>query len=1331
MDVKRHLALFFGTLALLIPAQAQPTLRFEHLSTPEGLSHPGVGCLVQDREGFLWFGTRDGLNRYDGYRFKRYKHDLYDPTNTLPHNWILDVLEARDGTLWVSTAGGLCRLDKRTGRVTSYRVETEPGSEWDAGNQLFEDQRGAIWMGSSRGLVRYDPRRRRLARFPTPGRFGSVQCLRQDARGRFWAGTERGLCRFDPANGRFEAFPMPYAGPRWPNVVAMSLDARQTLWVGTEGEGLFAIDTRPERPGAERYLTKTPIGAVIQYKGICTDGDSLLWLGTNQGLQRVNRLTREVITYRADPTQPHALSGDCVQPVLKDRSGMLWVGTCQQGINKLNLSPAKFEVHQLVPTQRGALTAANSLQTLLIDHRGNTWLGVTNRGLFRLDARTRRVTRVPLRAGRAEADTVLCLHQDRARRLWAGTNHALVQIDPDGSTVGRTYPTEVPVNYLAEDPTGRLWIAGDGGIGKFDESRADFTYHKYGETAPAWLRAYYVSDLEISRTGELWIGHGNGGITRFDPQTGRVVRHQPPPVRPPAGELNDISVRTIFKDARGIMWVGTNQGGLNRYDPRTNTFRYVTTHQGLPSNYVASIADDANGCLWLGTDNGLCQYNPATGACRTYGLSDYLPSSTFQDGCVWQADRILFGTDNGTVLIYPDRVHGNRYVPPVHITEMKVMQEPVPVPDNLLELPHDRNFLSFEFTALNYEASEKNQYAYQLVGVNDGWVFNGTNRTATFTQLDPGVYVFRVKASNNDGLWNEQGAAIRFVIHPPWWRTWWAVGLYTLLGFGAVWALVRYQAARSRARQEMLLQQREAEQLRAVDELKTRLFSNLTHEFRTPLTLILSPTENLLQNPETAHPVVRSKLMLIRHNARQLLALINQLLDLAKLEAGRMSVLTRQGNLGQFLGQVVEQFQPLAESRGITLAFVNDSVSEAVLFDPEKWQKILSNLLSNSLKFTPESGYVAISLHELTDTPELAQFRLKVTDSGIGISSEKIDRIFDRFYQADASTTRVFAGTGIGLALVKELTELLGGHIAVESTEGQGTTFTVTVPVWLARASEETPDADLPPTPEWGAAPAPQVLPLEGPGEAPLVLIVEDSTELRGYLAQELASGYRILTAENGQAGWELARRELPDVVISDVTMPLMDGYALTRHLKTDPLTAHVAVMLLTARAAQERVIDGLSVGADDYLTKPFDVRELRLRLENLLTWREKLRLYHQQLVRQPDVPVALSSPDPFLEKLLPLLEKNLADSGYGTEALASDLSMSRRTLHRKMTALLGLGPSEYIRQYRLKRGAQLLREGNTVAEVAFRVGYESQTHFSAVFKEFYQIPPSEYARRA
>jgi len=1319
-------------LWLLLPWEAtlaQAALRFERLGTAEGLSNPGVSCMVQDREGFLWFGTRNGLNRYDGYTFKVFRHDLYDPAHTLPHNWVLDVLEVRDGALWVSTAGGLCRMDKRTGRVTSYRVDPRPGNEWDAGNQLLEDRAGSIWMGSSRGLVRFDPPTRRLRLYPSPARYGSVQCLREDRHGRFWAGTERGLCQFDPVTGRFSAFPVPYALPCPPNIVALHLDARQTLWVGTEGAGLFSIDARLPEPTAVRFHAKSALNAVVQYKGICTDGDSLLWLGTSQGLQRVNRLTRDVTTCRADPSVPDALSGDCVLQVLKDRGGMLWIGTCQQGINRLNLAPPKFGTLQLRPTRHGAVAADNSLQALLEDRAGTTWLGVTNRGLYRVDPRTRSPQRVRLNPAAATAtDTVMSLLEDRSGRLWAGTPHALVHLDPTTSAVRRRYPTEVPVNYLDEDPAGRLWLAGDGGVGQLDEQTGRFRYYRYRPTGWSWLGAFYVSGLEITRDGELWIGHGNGGITRLDPRAGRVVRHRPDYRNPLSGNLNDASVRTLYEDTHGTLWVGTNQGGLNRYDPRTNSFRYVTTHLGLPSNYVASITEDAAGRLWLGTDNGLCRYDPVTGACRTYGLSDFLPSITFQDGCVHRrGDRLLFGTDNGLVLIHPARVRTNAYVPPVRVTEFRVMHEPQPVPDGVPELPHDRNVVSFGFAALNYESTSKNQYAYQLVGTNDGWVFNGTERTATFTNLEPGAYEFRVKASNNDGVWNERGASVRFVIRPPWWRTWWAVAGYGLLGFGAVWAFARYQVRRARQAQELSLQQREAEQLRAVDDLKTRFFANVTHELRTPLTLILSPTESLLCHPATDHPVVRTNLNLIRRNVRHLLALINQLLDLSKLEAAQMDLEERPGYLGEFLGQVVELFQPLAESKGITLTFENATLPEPTLCDPEKWQRILSNLLSNGLKFTPEGGQVAVSLHEETGAKDSGFLRLTVADSGIGIPAGKVERIFDRFYQADTSPTRAFGGTGIGLALVKELTERMGGRVGVASVEGQGARFWVEMPRRLANGTK--PMVPLRPAAEPTREPEVLLPPATSDEQAPMVLLVEDSTELRHFLARELAPTYQILTAENGQEGYNLARRELPDVVVSDVTMPLLDGYALTLRLKTDPLTAHIGVILLTARATREGVLEGLERGADDYLTKPFDLRELRLRLENLLARRESLRRYHQQQLAQPEAANVVPT-DPFLKKLEPLLESRLGDSAYGAEELAHDLNMSRRTLHRKMKALTDLSPSEHLRRYRLRRAAQLLREGHTVAEVAFRVGYESQTHFSAVFKEFFQTTPSEYAKR-
>ena len=802
----------------------------------------------------------------------------------------------------------------------------------------------------------------------------------------------------------------------------------------------------------------------------------------------------------------------------------------------------------------------------------------------------------------------------------------------------------------------------------------------------------------------------------------------------PKNRLNSNDVQTIYEDDAGVIWVGTNQGGLNRFDAKTGLFSALTTREGLPSNTVVGITSDAGGHLWLGTNKGLCRFDPRTKDVRLYQTTDGLPSNDFMPNAVYrQKNRLFFGTLNGIVYFNPDSIRNDTHPFPVYITALTVLDKTRPLTDSVVTLNHDENFVSFSFAALAYSQPEQNQYAYRLVGVDKNWVANGNRHVASYTNLSPGTYSFRVRASNSDGIWNETGAAVRLVIRPPWWAAWWAYALYGLLTVGAVWRYIGFYTNRIRQQQALELNRREAEQLKAVDELKTRFFSNITHEFRTPLSLIIGPVEKLIQAERLDEPTRRT-LTMVQRNAGQLLRLINQLLDLSKLEAHHMPVSLMRGTVPEFVGQLVESFRPMAEQKGVILTYTTATTAPESLFDADKWEKILTNLLSNALKFTGRDGHVLVAL---TDDPasvtnEVTRVRVQISDSGIGISPANLPHIFDRFYQVDTSHTRAYEGTGIGLALVSELIGLVGGTISVESEPGVGSTFVVTLPV--QPTSSTAPLAGVMAAISPPLAPdllterqAPVSQPLDDE-QIPLLLIVEDNDELRGFLAVELAATYRILQAADGEEGWHLTQAELPDIVISDVMMPRMDGHELTHRIKSHSNTDHIAVVILSAKAAHSSRMEGLQEGADDYIAKPFHVDELQLRLRNLISRQQKLRDQYRQPFTQPGTPGPLSHPDdPFLHRMYKLLDDHLDDPLLNVDWLADELAMSRKTLYRKVQGLLRLNPHELIRQYRLRKAADLLRAGHSASQTAYLAGFKTPSHFAMVFKEFYHKSPSEF----
>lgn len=1313
---------------------------FNHLSVEDGLSHNSVNCLLQDRQGFIWLGTNDGLNKYDGYSFTTQPSD---PAYRFRDNRIMGLCEDRSrGRIWAATqGGGLHELDPLTGQLTAHPIEGKDAHRWNTQLSVYEDHQGQLWVSTYNGLARYDPHRRHFTLFPSPQAEMPIKTVLEDGRQHLWVGTARGLYHFDRRRGRYTPVAAATPSGAVPVVDALYADARHQLWLGTVGEGLLRVDLTQRTWRAVPYNPGGRIYPYVYLNTLHADAKGLLWLGTTKGLQRINVTTGQVLTYQPDPRLPSGISSANAQAILHDRGGTLWVGT-DNGLDQQVPAAKPFHTRQVRPNAGRVNLIENRVNTLVVDRRQRIWL--TNQfDLFQLPPRPVPPGRVAAQrwgATPGKPNYLFCLLPKDSSGVWLGTWQGLYAYD-QASDRYTAYESRLPAQFVSQGPDGRLWVGGEGsqaaGIASFDTRSHRYTYYLYNPAQAQGLPDKFVYALLASRSGHVWVAINGKGLSRLDPATGRFTHYR-------AGrrphQLNSNEVLTFYEDSQGIIWLGTNQGGLNWYDPGRNEFGHLTRADGLPSNRVVGITGDGRGYLWLSTNKGLCRFDPRTKAVTRYDMQDGLLSDDFLENAVFhKSGRLYFGSLNGLVHFDPDSIRPDERPFAVAITGLKVLDTNRPVGRDVLNLSYNENFVSFEFAALTYVLPEQSQYAYQLVGVDPDWVYSGNRRFASYTNLPPGEYTFRVKASNSDQVWNQKGTFLRVIIHPPWWRTWWAYALYSLLFGGAVVGYLRYETNRIRQKQELAFNQQEARRMKAVDELKTRFFANITHEFRTPLSLILSPVETLLQETPPSSSI-HQKLALVQRNADQLLRLINQLLDLSKLEAHSMPIALMRGRVGEFVDQLVESFRASADQKGVTLVYRTELPDQEQLFDADKWEKILTNLLANAVKFTPADGRVALTLTSARPAPDGQNaVVIRIADTGIGIPDDRLPYIFDRFYQVDDSRTRAYEGTGIGLALVKELTDLLGGTVVVESRQNAGTTFTLTLPVQTSPGGADIPDV-LPETApdERHRIAAPAVRP-EAPvrtvnpsadeqAESPLVLVVEDNAELRAFVANELAASYRVLTAADGEQGWQLTQAELPDIVISDVMMPNRDGYELTQLIKAHPDTDHIAVVLLTAKAALPSRIEGLQQGADEYLSKPFHVGELNLRLRNLLNRQQNLRDQYRWQLTQPDAPAPPEmAGNSFLQRIYEELDANLTESTLSVDWLAKTLAMSRKTLYRKVQSLTNLAPNELIRQYRLRKAADLLRTGLSPTETAYAVGFKTAAHFATVFKDFYGKTPSEF----
>ena len=1402
---------FPGPLA----AQQEERPAFRHLTVADGLSQNTVQALLQDRRGFLWVGTKDGLNRHDGYTFLVFRHDPSDSASLSASN-VTALLEDGDDRLWVGTrGGGLNRFDRARKRFRRY-----PDGPDRAITSLAADGAGDLWIGTEGGGL-YRLRRRsfdadrpvfdRYVHDPSdPGSLGDdgIHDLLVDRRGELWVGTDAGLDRLeapataagDPRFRRYGAGPAAGGGLIDRRVSALLEDREGRLWVGgTPGLSVLDADRASIAHHPHRYRTRRyGWGEAVD---LLEDGDGRIWVSTHSELMRFDPATAAFGYVRHDPLDPDGINSNAPMALWRDRSGVIWVGTNGYGLNVHDPKAGRFRTFRR-PRDRSYRNAGFSVYTIFEDSGGHVWIGAGV--LYRWDRTTGAVRSFETTSDRVEdfGNTgAWSIVEDPAGRLWVGTFEGLYRYEI-ATGRWRRYahdpadPAGLPEKQVfgvhrARD--GSIWAVTRSHLARLEDPEAGrFRSHRYLDDAPP--DRWTFPSLREDDDGVFWLG-SNRGLVRFDPATGTARRYRADPSA--ADGLAHDEVRALLADPgepERYLWIGTAGGGLQRLDRRTGTFERWTVEDGLPNDVVYGIVADGRGHLWLSTNRGLARFDPASGEVRSYDAGDGLQSHEFNSGAAYRSPsgELFFGGPYGLNYFRPDEIEDNPHVPPVVLTGFHRRNRPETVRDSgtvltaaiseadTVRLSHADDVVAFDFAALDYSAPAKNRYAYRLVGFSDVWVEAGARRSATYTNLPPGAYTFQVKGSNNDGVWNGEGASLALVVSPPWWGTRWAYGLYGLAVLAALYGVRRYEMNRLRLAGRLEMEQLEAAKLRELDRARTRFFGDVSHELRTPLTLVTGPLGDLLAGRRgELSAAVREQLGLARRSADQVLELINQVLDVARLEAGGTPLRARPMELGAFVEEAAAGFAALAERERLDFEVATPDGPLTVHADPDQLEKALANLLSNAMKFTPGGGTVRVTVEG-----DDAAARVAVRDSGPGIPAAELPHVFDRFFRAEGASDRRQPGTGIGLALAREVVELHGGTLRAESEEGFGSTFVLELPrgrghlapdqIVPGEGTEPLPDDEVSSASEAalpddeasssgaarpgrpGTAPPPATdgkqASDEGPEEAgsveadpaadradgertagdrATVLVVEDHPEVRAYLRDRLATRYRVLEAADGEEGLEAARARLPDLVLSDVMMPGLDGFGLCRALKADPATAFLPVVLLTARAGAEDRLAGLEEQADDYLTKPFDPAELLARVENLIGSRRRLRerLVGPGPALHPD-PVEVTPTDrAFLDRVGAVLEDRLGDEDFTVERFAREVGYSRGHLHRRLRELLDETPSELVRRMRLERAAQLLEaDAGTVGAVAYAVGFKSVAHFSNRFVDHFGVRPSVYA---
>lgn len=1327
---------------------------FEYLTDRDGLSQNSVWSIYQDEEGFMWFGTQDGLNKYDGYNFTVFKPDPDDPKNSLAHNRIMDIKEDSKGRLWVATwGGGLHEINKKTHKVTRHGFSAVNETKWNIVHALYEDRQGYFWISAMGGLIRLQPEPKEFKLYPIENVY-QVTYAAEDNRGRFWAVTSDGLYLFDREKEKYQPHGFNQKGEReTPFCLSGLLDSKGILWLCSTTEGLFCFNTNENNPVlAKADITGFDTDLILP--GIYEDRNGFLWVCTQKGLFRISKDRSSAVNLKADPFNPGSLNHQIALSIYEDKKGLLWFGT-EGGVNKMLPNNRHFKSYQIKPSFSSQPVNDNNVQSVMQDKQGNIWLAIAGdlnhsifkKGLYRYNMESDSAEKIS--AGSTSlSNNVLSVFEDRKNRFWISSEEGLYLYNRKSNSF-KHYPARLLIGPIEEDSNGVLWMYGrfytkTGGIScaklqSFDPETETFGIYETEHHNPELFGCYRIHDFLISKSGEIWIAHWSkdlASISVINPENGTYTSYSPDPTNP-AGKPNDTDFRTIYEDRSGTIWAGSNQGGLHRLNQGNDTFTYYTTEDGLPSNHVVSIIEDNSGFIWIGTNKGLSRLDPGTESFRNFNMSNGLPANQFREHSVYsRGNKLLFGTVNGFTIFNPDSIGINTTIPPVHITAFNVMEEEQAITGDEIILPFNQNFVSFEFVALNYERPEKNRYKYKLQGVDEDWVNSGTRRYASYTDLDPGSYTFHVLGSNNNNIWNEQGAMLSFTVQPPWWQTSWAYTFYMFLALVLLFFFRQQIIRRERLKNKLQLQTLEADKMHEMDQMKSRFFANISHEFRTPLTLILGPLEKFIAESKNEKNLNAFKMM--QRNTRRLLNLINQLLELSRLESGKLSLQTKPVALNQFLKSIVFSFSSLAERKQINYSFRYPDSNTVAYIDSDKLEKIIANLLSNAFRYTPSGGDVIFTARfEKQVAEEKYLLEIGVEDNGQGISEEEQRHIFNRFYQTHTATDDIKKGTGIGLALVAELVELHGGNISVESKIGQGSKFFIKLPLQKATYQEVSiyqNENQVPVEQEIESDLLEDISEMEEitnekSEEKPTVLVVEDNADVRNFIKEILGDEYSIEEASNGEEAFHLATEEIPDLIISDVMMPKMDGIELGTRLKKEVCTSHIPLVMLTAKVSENSQVKGFNTGADAYMTKPFAAEVLKARVANLIESRKKLREHFSRNINLEPSSVSISSVDEkFIVKLKEVMEEHMADLSFGVDQFSEEMNMSRIQFHRKLKAVTNHTPGELIRTTRIKRAAELLEKGaGTVGEVALMVGFNYSSYFTKCFQKQFNKKPSEF----
>ncbi len=1326
-------------------------------TSEQGLSSNIIYSIIQDNYGLIWIATEEGLNKFDGKSFTHFS--VNKGRYSLSHNRTQTMLLASDGNIWAGTSDGLNIYDYKSDSIVKVRTNTSPMKLIynDITHLTASVDKSKIWMGTYGNGVNYFEWKSRkfyaltLPKIPNIPAPLNVMRILEDDNKRLWIGTQHdGLYRYDLEEKKLEFFALPENG-RF--VRSIYQDSFRRIWIGTS-KGCYLYNETTNKLDLISYpetLTTNSIGVIKE------DKNGKIWIGTENFLMgfsvRSFSLT-EKFTFQVIKQGESATSLSCasINSIFADKENNLWLGSAWGGVNMLNGTSTKFKLFKHDHETYNSLPNS-PINAIATDHDGSIFvatMGTDKIGLYKMNLQSGEAEPLEI-SKRLTGNVYQALLYDLDATLWIGTyNNGLIKSNKQGTSFkqylfdyknANSLPgNDVRTIFQAKDKS--IWIGTTSGLAKFDLKSQTFSRIQLDKN-----RLVAIRSIAQDNQGVLWIGTYGMGVITFNPVSKKIN------INPTNQNLHIVSDIFIHGDN---VWISTQGEGLHFYNQKTKSKTIFNSDKGLLSNYLASVEKDNTGKIWIGTSKGLSSIDTKTNEIESFRASDGIQNREFSEraSLVLPNGLLAFAGFGGINIFNPLNVTKNDKCPSVVFTKLLIFNELItpsenkekysPLKENItlsnkIELKYNQSVFTIEFMGINYNSDQKTQYAYFLEGSDKKWNYLDNQNSVTFRKLQPGSYVFKVKASSPDAVWSDTNiASIQIKVLPPFWESGWAYFIYFVLLAGIVYFIWSFLTIRIKTANHLKIERAKRDKDEELHQEKLQFFTNISHEFRTPLTLIIGPLEKMQY--EENNEEKKSNLKLMLRNAHRLLTMVNQLLDFRKAERGQMKLKVQKLDIIHSISEIILSFDELRKQKNIKLAFIHAEKELWAWFDLEFLNKSLINLLSNAFKFTPDGGEISIIILATKDTLENKQLEISVTDNGKGIQPKDINSIFDRFYQGKEKST-IQQGSGIGLHLVKNLIELHHGTIEVESTPDVKTRFTITLPnEKSAYLKEELIEFDEQVSKSEIEFQNEELDKITNPADnskrshKKRILVVEDNADIRSYIRSILGENYSIEEAENGAIGLEAAMLQDFDLIISDIMMPEMDGIEMCKQLKKSIETSHIPIILLTAKSDIENRIEGLSIGADSYITKPFHPQHLIVRVEKLIDLRQLLKERFSKKISLGEMHNPSSkteSPDElFLQKAISIILDKMIETEFNGDTLAQEIGISRMGLHRKIKALTGQSTGEFIRNIRLKKACELLsKQGKNISEVCYDVGFNSPSYFTTCFTEVYKMTPTDFVK--